>query len=106
MSRTKRLELRLTEEELARLDEARGGASRGGYLRALLMARSGADGVASGDEALALLSASARAGKVNAQIALARLLAVGEKPRAAASQDEDPFDAAADKRLRVVRGAH
>jgi hypothetical protein len=81
----------------------RGGMSRSAFVRQLLEAAgpTGAAGMASPDEALALLTGSARSGKVNAQIALARLLhTVNEgKPPAAA----DPFDAAAHQRLRVVR---
>jgi hypothetical protein len=76
MRRDVRLELRLTASEAAKLDEFRLGLSRTAYLRRLLMdvEPHQAAGIASRDEALALLSSQARDGKVAATIALVREL--------------------------------
>lgn len=67
--------IRLTPEELARLDEMRGsGVSRSAFMRALLRAAGPLDGEPTHIEALRLLAESARGGKVAAQIALERAL--------------------------------
>jgi hypothetical protein len=104
MNRTNRLMLRVTDEELAKVDELRAGLTRSAFVRRLLADADAAKAsdVASRDEALAILTAMARDGKTQAAIALARLLAGESKPKSAAGGD--PFDAAAEKRLRVVRG--
>ncbi len=70
------LQVRLSSEESDLLDSARGSASRSAFVRGLI--RRAAEGdrgtVADRNEALALLSEQARAGKVPAVIALERAL--------------------------------
>lgn len=67
--------IRLTPEELARLDELRGGGvSRSAFIRELLRRSGPLDEDPSYGEALRLLARSARAGKVQAQVALERSL--------------------------------
>ena len=67
--------VRLSNSELARLDELRGGVTpRAVYLRDLLREPPADQDVADHREALALLSEQARAGKVAATVALERAL--------------------------------
>jgi Ribbon-helix-helix protein, copG family len=67
--------LRLSNQEVARLDELRGaGMSRSGFIRQLLRQSGPLEELPTRTEALRLLAESARAGKVAAQIALAREL--------------------------------
>jgi hypothetical protein len=76
--------VRLNDAELAWLDEIRpGGVPRAVYLRNLLREPPTAEDIADRQEALALLSGLARAGKVSAAIALERAL------RATPKSDED-----------------
>jgi len=90
-----RISVRIGAEALERLDglAAERGLSRSGALRALLERGGAARAAADRQEALTLLSESARGGSVAARVALARLLerrlhtAEPEPPRAA-----DPFD--------------
>ena len=70
----------LTAQELVRLDELRGGEERAVFMRRLLYEPPDGSEVATYGESLALLSASARTGKVAAQIALERALRGGEQP--------------------------
>ena len=76
--------VRLTDAELARLDEFRpSGLSRPAYVRSLLRGppRDGEhDDVASRQEALAILTGLARDGRVAAAIALARELRTDATP--------------------------
>jgi hypothetical protein len=72
--------VRLTDAELARLDEHRGGPSRAGYVRSLLREPPTDKGIADRREVLALLSEQARAGKVAAAIALVRALKDEDEP--------------------------
>jgi hypothetical protein len=63
----------LNDQELARLDELRGQQERAVYLRCLL-SQPPDDSEPTYGESLRLLAASARAGKVQAQVALERAL--------------------------------
>lgn len=74
MAREIHITLRLSGAEVAKLDEFRLGLSRSAYLRQLLHDADAdrARGIASHDEALSILSAQARDGKVAAAIALER----------------------------------
>ena len=73
--------VRLNDEELERLDE-RGpsGIARAVYLRTLLREPPTDNDVADRTEALAILSAMARAGKVSAAVALVRELGTDDGP--------------------------
>ena len=72
---------RLNDEELERLDEKRpGGIARAVYLRNLLREPPTGNDVADRTEALAILSAMARAGKVSAAVALVRELGPEDGP--------------------------
>ncbi len=72
--------VRLTDAELARLDEARPPRiARAVYLRTLLR-QPPPEGIADRQEVLALLSEQARAGKVTAAIALVRALKDEDEP--------------------------
>jgi hypothetical protein len=72
--------VRLTDAELARLDEARPpGIARAVYLRSLLR-KPPAEGIADRREVLGILSEQARAGKVAAAIALVRALKDEDEP--------------------------
>lgn len=65
----------LTPEEVVRLDEIRGeGVSRSAFVRELLRRAAPLDEAPSYPESLLLLARSARAGKVQAQVALERAL--------------------------------
>ncbi len=75
-SRQHRVQVRLTAEEVARLDELRAGGSRSAAIRSLIW---GADGAAAGsdpthDEAVKILATMAREGRVAAAVALERAL--------------------------------
>jgi hypothetical protein len=105
MAKTARITLRLTEEALERLDAvaAERGCSRAQAVMDLLDNPKPPLEAPSRERALFLLAESAEAGSVTARVALARLLAPSaEQPQRAS---DDPFDAAAEQRLRVVRGA-
>ena len=69
----------LDDDEAAVLDERRGGVPRATYLRQTLHAPPLRAEVATRSEALALLSVSARDGRVQAQVALARELREGDE---------------------------
>jgi hypothetical protein len=73
-SRINKVEVRLTDEELAELDAQRDGLPRAVYLRTLLHRPPEVADVASRHESLALLTALARDGRVSAAIALERAL--------------------------------
>ena len=67
--------IRLDRDELARLDEIRGdGVSRSAFVRELIRRSGPIDEPPTYGEALLLLARSARAGKVQAQVALERAL--------------------------------
>lgn len=67
--------IRVTPEEVARVDEIRGeGVSRSAFVRELLRRAAPLDEAPSYPESLLLLARSARAGKVQAQVALERAL--------------------------------
>ena len=67
--------IRLTPEEVARVDEIRGdGVSRSAFVREMLRRAAPLDEAPSYPESLLLLAKSARAGKVQAQVALERAL--------------------------------
>jgi Arc/MetJ-type ribon-helix-helix transcriptional regulator len=67
--------IRLSPEEVARVDELRGeGVSRSAFVRELLRRTGPLDEEPTYAEALVLLARSARAGKVQAQVALERAL--------------------------------
>jgi hypothetical protein len=79
--------VRLSDAELARLDEIRPrGSSRAAFLRSLLREPARDAEVASRSEALAILTALARDGRVSAAIALERALRESE-------EENDPLDA-------------
>jgi Arc/MetJ-type ribon-helix-helix transcriptional regulator len=72
---TETITIRLSPQELARTDELRGdGVSRSAFVRELLRRAGPLDEAPSYEEALLLLARSARAGKVQAQVALERAL--------------------------------
>ena len=72
---TETITIRLSPEEVARVDEIRGeGVSRSAFVRELLRRAAPLDGAPSYPESLLLLARSARAGKVQAQVALERAL--------------------------------
>jgi hypothetical protein len=71
--KTTTITIRLSSEEVSRLDEMRGaGVSRSAFVRELLRRSGPVDDQPSYPEALRLLARSARAGKVQAQVALER----------------------------------
>jgi hypothetical protein len=74
MAREHVVKVQLSGNELEQLDELRGGRPRSGYLRSLLHGPPEVKDVASYEEALAILTAMARDGKVAAAIALQRAL--------------------------------
>ena len=75
MAREHIVKVTLTDQELARLDELRpSGVSRPAFLRSLLYEPPREDEVATRTEALAILTAQARDGKVASAIALERAL--------------------------------
>ena len=83
MARENHIKVSLDDQELARLDEFRGGEDRAVYLRRLLQAPPNGSEVASHGESLVILSRLARDGKVAAAIALERAT------RDAADADDD-----------------
>jgi hypothetical protein len=75
MSDTESVSNRMSPEEIARVDELRGeGMSRSAFVRELLRRAAPLDEAPTYAEAIALLARSARAGKVQAQVALERAL--------------------------------
>ena len=75
MASTETITIRISPDEVARVDEIRGeGVSRSAFVRELLRRAGPLDGEPSHEEALILLARSARAGKVQAQVALERAL--------------------------------
>jgi hypothetical protein len=75
MTETTTITIRLSPQEVARVDEMRGdGVSRSAFVRELLRRSGPVDNEPSYPEALTLLARSARAGKVQAQVALERAL--------------------------------
>jgi hypothetical protein len=85
MTRDRRISVRLTEAELARLDVLADGRSRGSAMRELLRGTGAPVPVTppTAAEVLALLATSARDGSVPAQVALARLLTADRAAQAA-----------------------
>jgi len=82
------LMVRLSDEELARLDEIRPpGLSRPAFVRSLLREPPAGDEVATRSEALQILTGLAREGRVSAAIALERALRESEEG------ETDPLDA-------------
>ena len=73
-NRTRIIKVSLNDAEVAVLDERRGPAPRAAYLRQLLHEPPKRLEVATRSEALHLLTQSARDGRVQAQVALAREL--------------------------------
>ncbi len=74
LGREHEIKVRVDDDELAVLDEMRNGISRAAYVRSLIRKPPEVSDVASKEEALAILSAMARDGRVTAAIALAREL--------------------------------
>lgn len=75
MNRSTQITVRLNDVELAKVDEIRGALSRSALMRALLRAAGPTGGdVATHTEALAILTAGARDGKMPAAISLERAL--------------------------------
>ena len=75
MSDAARIWIHMSADEVARLDEIRGeGVSRSAFVRELIRRAGPLDEEPSYHEALVLLAKSARAGKVQAQVALERAL--------------------------------
>lgn len=79
LGREHEIKVRVNDDELAVLDEMRNGVSRGAYLRSLIRRPLEVGDVASKEEALTILSAMARDGRVTAAIALEKALR-GEQP--------------------------
>jgi hypothetical protein len=72
---TETITIRMSPEEIARVDEIRGeGVSRSAFVRELLRRAGPLEEAPSYAESLVLLARSARAGKVQAQVALERAL--------------------------------
>jgi len=72
---TETITVRMTPDEIVRVDELRGdGVSRSAFVRELLRRAGPLENAPSYAEALLLLGRSARAGKVQAQVALERAL--------------------------------
>ena len=72
---TETITVRLSPQDIARTDELRGeGVSRSAFVRELLRQAGPLDEAPTYGEALLLLARSARAGKVQAQVALERAL--------------------------------
>jgi Ribbon-helix-helix protein, copG family len=91
---TETVTIRMSRDEIARVDELRGdGVSRSAFVRELLRRAGPLDDAPSYAEALTLLARSARGGKVQAQVALERAL------RGAQGDDGDDWLAA---RMRVI----
>ena len=93
---------RVSEKLLAELDaraESRG-VTRSVLLRELMMSSDPTGGIASITEVLMLLSERARGGSVTAATVLLKHL-TSEQPQ---RDEADPFDAAAERSLRIVSG--
>jgi hypothetical protein len=106
MAKDARITLRLTRRTLDRLDrlaEERG-CSRGQAVADLIEGPHPEMELPTRERALWLLAESAESGSVTARVALARLLMAEARPEEPAA--EDPFDAAADRRLKVIRGGN
>jgi hypothetical protein len=72
---TETVTIRMSRDEIARVDELRGdGVGRSAFVRELLRRAGPLDDAPSYAEALTLLARSARGGKVQAQVALERAL--------------------------------
>jgi hypothetical protein len=85
MSDTESISIRMSADEVAKLDELRGdGVSRSAFVRELLHRAGPLDGAPTHGESILLLARSARAGKVQAQVALERALRDVDAP-----DDED-----------------
>jgi hypothetical protein len=106
MAKDTRISIRLTRATLDRLDELakERGSSRGQAISELINGDHPEMELPTRERALWLLSESAESGSVTARVALARLLMAEAKPEAPAG--EDPFDAAAERRLKVIRGGN
>ena len=81
---TTTITIRMTPQDVARVDEMRGGGvSRSAFVRELLRQSGPLDEYATHGESLAILTRLARAGKTSAAIALERALRAegGEEPR-------------------------
>jgi len=75
MNRSTRITVQLNVDELAKVDEIRGALSRPAFVRSLLRAAGPSGGnVATHKEAMAILTALARDGKMPAAISLERAL--------------------------------
>ena len=75
MSDMETISVRMSPAEVAKVDELRGeDVSRSAFVRELLRRAAPVDEEPTHDEALVLLARSARAGKVQAQVALERAL--------------------------------
>lgn len=84
--RQNEVKIRLSDDEIARLDELRPrGMSRAAYVRSFLREPADEKEVATRGEALAILTALARDGRVSAAIALERALRESE-------EIDDPLD--------------
>jgi hypothetical protein len=79
----RRMIIRISQGTLDRLDEVRGRTSRSAFVRRLIENASpdGANGTADLDEAVRLLSESARAGSIQAQRELVRYLSERQEER-------------------------
>jgi predicted transcriptional regulator len=104
--KTNQISLRLTDETLERLEKLaeERGCSRGQAVADLIEGPHPEMALPTRERALWLLSESAESGSVTARVALARLLMAEARPEEPAA--EDPFDAAADRRLKVIRGGN
>src|SRR5215213_5221996 len=97
MAREHSIKVTMNADELARLDELRpSGTSRPTFLRSLLREPPRDDEVASRDEALSILTALARDGRVAAAIALERAL----RDQGEGSVEADEFDELKARRAR------
>jgi hypothetical protein len=74
------IKVSLTDQEAARLDELRGDEERAVFMRRLLYQPPDGSEAATHGESLALLTRSAREGRVAAQIALERALRTAQQP--------------------------
>jgi hypothetical protein len=88
--RTERLTVRLSAEEVAQIDRARAGLSRGAYIRSLLREGKPAASAPSHAEAIAILAEQARDGSATAATArgrrCGRSTAIRFKPRSTHSR--------------------
>lgn len=78
--RDRRITIRLSDNEMARLDELKPrGTTRGAFMRSFLRRTPAEDEIASHDESLAILTAQARDGSSTAAVALERALRANEQ---------------------------